>query len=62
MPLSKQNRKSFKFEKGVSCPKCFDKISNEKKKKFRERNKQIHIAKKKGLYNPYIVYVPSDFF
>ena len=62
MPLSKQNRKSFKFEKGVSCPKCFDKISNDKKIKLRERNKQIHIAKKKGLYNPYIVYVPSDFF
>ena len=61
MPLSKQNRKSFKFEKGVSCPKCFDKLSKNKMQRLRERNKQIEIAKRKGTYNPYIKYTPLNF-
>ncbi len=62
MPIKDDDRKSEKYEKGVSCIKCFDLISSEKKKKLRERNKQIEIAKKKGIYNPYIKYTPSNFF
>ncbi len=60
-PLSKKDKKSKNFEKGISCSKCFGKISKAKKKKLYERNKQITIAKKKGIYNPYIRYTPSDF-
>ena len=60
--MKKKDCKSDKYEKGVSCPKCFENISNDKKKKLRERNKQIEIAKKKGIYNPYIKYTPSNFF
>ena len=62
MPIKYADCKSEKYEKGVSCIKCFDLISREKKKKLRERNKQIEIAKKKGIYNPYIKYTPSNFF
>ena len=62
MPLNYQDCKSNKYEKGVSCIKCFDSISNEKKKKLRDRNKQIEIAKRKGIHNPYIKYTPSNFF
>ena len=39
-----------------------DLISNEKKQKLKERNKQIEIAKRKGIYNPYIKYTPSNFY
>ena len=60
-PISKKDRKSSRYKKGISCPKCFSKISKDKKRKLTERNKQITIAKKKGLYNPYIKYTPSDF-
>ena len=60
-PVSKKERNSKKYEKGISCPKCFGKISIEKKKKLLERNKQITIAKKKGIYNPYIKFTLSDF-
>ena len=60
-PISKKARISKKFEKGISCPRCYGKISKEKKKKLAERNKQITIAKKKGIYSPYIKYTPSDF-
>ena len=31
------------------------------KKRLRERNKQIEIAKRKGIYNPYIKYTTSNF-
>jgi len=61
MPLSKEERKSNKHENGVSCPKCFNFLSYSKKKNLRERNKQIQIAKKKGIYNPYIKYTPLNF-
>jgi len=60
-PLSLQDLKSKDYEKGVSCSKCINKISKRKKLNLQERNKQIKIAKKKGLYNPYIKYTPSDF-
>ena len=60
-PLSFENRLSKDYVKGISCSKCIEKISKDKKLKLKERNKQIEIAKKKGLYNPYIKYTPSDF-
>jgi len=60
-PLSLQDRSSKDYVKGISCPKCINKISTEKKLRLKERNKQIEIAKKKGIYNPYIKFIPSDF-
>ena len=60
-PVSLLDLESKDYEKGVSCPKCVNKIIRSKKLNFKERNKQIEIAKKKGLYNPYIKYTPSDF-
>ena len=62
MPISLLDTKSDKYEKGVSCKNCFDKTSMEKKKRLRERNKQIQIAKRKGIYNPYIKYTTTNFF
>ena len=61
MPISKNNKLSNKFESGVSCEFCYDKLSKKKKNSLRERNKQIEIAKKRGLYNPYIRYTSSDY-
>ena len=60
-PLGLEDRLSKNYVKGISCSKCINKISKEKKLKLRERNKQLEIAKRKGLYNPYIKYTPSDF-
>jgi UPF0176 protein len=61
MPLSNEECKSDKYEKGVSCFKCFDSLSSLKKQSLRERNKQIEVAKKKGIYSPYIKYTISNF-
>ena len=59
-PLSKSQIKSKKYQKGISCPKCYGKISAAKKKSLIDRNKQISIAKRKGLYSPFIKQTVSD--
>ena len=59
-PLSKTQIKSKKYKKGISCPKCYGKISEAKKKSLVDRNKQISIAKRKGLYSPFIKQTVSD--
>ena len=59
-PVSKTQIKSKKYLKGVSCPKCFGKISAAKKKSLIDRNKQISIAKRKGLYSPFIKQTVTD--
>ena len=59
-PLSKTQIKSKKYQKGISCPKCYGKISEAKKKSLIDRNKQISIAKRKGLYSPFIKQTLSD--
>ena len=53
-PISSKDINSKKYNPGISCPKCYEKISDEKKKRLMERNKQISISKKRGLYNRYI--------
>jgi len=60
-PVNLKDRSSKHFVKGISCPKCYNKTSDEKKIRLQERNKQIKISKKMGLYNPYIQYTTTDF-
>ena len=47
-PLSAQEIESETYIEGVSCPKCINKISDEKIEGLRERQKQIDLAKKRG--------------
>ena len=59
-PLPPDSLKSQKYKKGISCPNCFGKISESKKQSLKDRNKQITLAKKKGLYSPYIKQTVND--
>ena len=59
-PLSIYKLKSKKYTKGISCPDCYGKISESKKKSLIDRNKQISVAKKKGLYSPFIKQTVND--
>ena len=61
-PINFEQRKSEKFVKGISCPQCFGKISLHKKKSLIERNKQINLSKRKGIYNPYIKISSNDLY
>ena len=47
-PISSKDRKSKKYEEGVSCPSCYDKLTPEQKSRFRMRQSQIYKAKKSG--------------
>ena len=41
--------KSRYFKQGVSCPKCYKEKSKKQKARYKERQRQIQIAKKKGI-------------
>ncbi len=45
-PISFKDKKSKKYEEGVSCPRCHDILTNSQKDRFRMRQKQINVAKK----------------
>tara|TARA_B100001079_G_scaffold77856_1_gene66966 strand:- start:453 stop:1352 length:900 start_codon:yes stop_codon:yes gene_type:complete len=45
-PISRKDKKSNKYEEGVSCPRCNDTLTDLQKERFRMRQKQIIIAKK----------------
>ena len=47
-PISKKDKKSPKYEEGVSCPNCHDSLTNSQKERFRMRQKQINLAKSQG--------------
>ena len=47
-PISLKDKISSKYEEGVSCPGCYNKLSNSQKARFRMRQKQINLAKKAG--------------
>ena len=47
-PISPKDKKSKKYEEGVSCPNCHDNLTETQKARFRMRQKQINLAKKNG--------------
>jgi UPF0176 protein len=47
-PISSKDRKSKKYEEGVSCPSCYDNLTPAQKSRFRMRQSQIYKAKKSG--------------
>ena len=48
MPVSLKERKSKKYKEGITCPKCWNKLSDSQKERFSMRQKQILRAKKLG--------------
>ena len=47
-PVSVKDRKSSKYEEGVSCEFCYETITDEQRSNFRERQRQIHLAYSRG--------------
>ena len=48
MPISSKDKKSKKFEEGVSCPNCYNNLTESQKSRFRMRQSQIYKAKQSG--------------
>ncbi len=45
LPITEEDKQSEKYEAGVSCPKCYGTHSEEQIARFREREKQVNLAK-----------------
>ena len=48
MPISLKDKRSNKYEEGVSCPNCYDKLTEIQKSRFRMRQSQIYKARLSG--------------
>ena len=47
-PVGDKQRASPFYEKGISCPECFDAKTPEQKKGFAERQRQVELARQRG--------------
>ncbi|XQW85612.1 rhodanese-related sulfurtransferase [Thalassotalea piscium] len=47
-PITEEDKHSEHYIKGVSCPRCHDKMTAEQKSRFAERERQIELAKQRG--------------
>ena len=43
-----EERKSLKFQEGISCERCFDSRSEADRQRFAERQKQVELAESRG--------------
>ena len=48
LPITEADKQSEQYQQGVSCPHCFDQLSDKQKARFTEREKQIQLAKARG--------------
>jgi UPF0176 protein len=48
LPITEADKADPRYQKGISCPQCYDKLTEEQKSRFREREKQIRLAKQRG--------------
>ena len=48
MPLSRFEKQSKQYVKGVACPKCYKTTSDKQKERYKSRQKQVELAKKRN--------------
>ncbi|MBY4676984.1 oxygen-dependent tRNA uridine(34) hydroxylase TrhO [Marinobacterium arenosum] len=48
LPITEQDKQSDKYQRGVSCPHCFDKQSAAQRQRFEQRQKQMELARQRG--------------
>ncbi|MFK0573329.1 rhodanese-related sulfurtransferase [Endozoicomonas sp.] len=48
LPITAADKQSEKYQQGVSCPHCFDRLTIRQKARFSEREKQMQLAKERG--------------
>lgn len=47
-PITEEEKNSEHYQKGVSCPHCYDKVNEQQRRRFAEREKQVQLAKERG--------------
>jgi UPF0176 protein len=48
MPITETDKQSEHYQKGVSCPHCYDKHSKAQVKRYAERGRQMELGKSRG--------------
>lgn len=48
MPITEEEKQHEHYVQGVSCHHCYNQYSDEQRKRFAEREKQVQLAKKRG--------------
>ncbi|MFH7028809.1 MAG: rhodanese-related sulfurtransferase [Heteroscytonema crispum UTEX LB 1556] len=46
-PISEEDKASPQYESGISCPRCFDNLTEEKKQRLLMKQLQLNLAKKR---------------
>ena len=47
-PVSAEQRQDERFEPGLSCPACYDSLTDDQRARFAERQRQIRLARERG--------------
>ncbi len=47
-PITEEEKNSEQYEQGVSCPHCYNNVSERQRQRFLEREKQVKLAKLRG--------------
>ncbi|WP_350431123.1 rhodanese-related sulfurtransferase [Shewanella sp. H8] len=48
MPITEAEKQTEAYVQGVSCPHCIDKVPQEQRQRFIERERQVQLAKQRG--------------
>ncbi|MDA0977953.1 MAG: rhodanese-related sulfurtransferase [Proteobacteria bacterium] len=51
MPVSEEDKQQPSYVKGVSCPHCIDRKSDEDRARFQERERQMALARQRGQHH-----------
>jgi UPF0176 protein len=47
-PITEQDKLSDKYQKGICCPLCYDRLTDDQRARFSERQKQIELSALRG--------------
>ncbi|PTY36263.1 hypothetical protein BGP77_02835 [Saccharospirillum sp. MSK14-1] len=50
-PISADDKAHAHFEAGVSCPHCYDEVTEERRQRFIERERQVQLARARGEHH-----------
>jgi UPF0176 protein len=48
LPITEEDKRSEKYQHGISCPNCFDTLTDKQRSRFEERERQVRLAKERG--------------
>ncbi|WP_371373229.1 rhodanese-related sulfurtransferase [Thalassotalea aquiviva] len=51
LPITEEDKQRPEYEPGVSCHHCIDKLTEQQKQRYKEREKQIQLAKERGMHH-----------